>query len=107
MPVFDNVDDALNESTPQAEVAAANVQPWQAALQPGDFCVVLHGDGVSYVEILAAPGDVCPPMTAHQRWTRGYSQVEHTGELGARQVSVVAGLLNREQFERALRLGWP
>ena len=107
MPGFDNFDEGLNESTRQAEGTDANVQPWQAALKPGDFCVVLHGAGVNYIEVLEAPNDDQPPMTTNQRWTRGYSQGKPTGELGTLEVSVVDGLLNREQFERALRLGWP
>jgi hypothetical protein len=69
--------------------------------------VVLHGDGVNYIEVLEAPHDDWPPMTAHQRWTRGYSQVNLTGEVGTLHVSLVTGCLNREQFERALRDGWP
>ncbi len=52
-------EDADNASR-QADGADARVQPWQAALKPGDFCVVLHGGGVNYVEILEPPDDGSP-----------------------------------------------
>ena len=107
---FDDFSAAMAQIRQSVERADASVQPWQRALQPGDFCIVVTGNGVHYIQILDWPDDYRRPEKTSDtnfRWARGFSQAERTGSTEAMHVAVVTGVITRKQFERALELNWP
>lgn len=107
---FENFGATMARIRQNVERADAAAQPWQQALQPGDFCVVVAGGGVHYIQILDWPNDYRRPEKmsgTNFRWARGFSQAERTGNLETMHVAVVTGGITRKQFECALELHWP
>lgn len=110
---FDNPKDfaqALRDGHEQADGA---VQPWQAAIKPGDYFVryLPEEDLVIWGEVVEPdPEDASlfrQPHMKNVRLTRCYSMVCPDGEYGNTHVATMTSGIGRTQFERARERGWP
>jgi hypothetical protein len=106
---FDTVDEMIAAVAAGQADADARVEPWQAAVAPGDHYVTFfaydNGALVIYGQVL--PPDPESSLRANSREVRAFSQDCPEGEYGIVHVAGIAGLITPEQFEHARALGWP
>jgi len=91
--------------------AAAQVQPGQAAVQPGAYFVRTNAFVTVYGEVLEPPPEdrsryASEPLR-HFRFTRCFSAWCPDGEIGDTHVVSIARVLTPEEFAAAREAGWP
>lgn len=102
---FDDLDDLFAQMKRDQDAADSQVQPWQAAIKPGDYARRRSLGFLIYSEILDDP-EPRPASLKHYRLTRSYSIACPTGELGDIHVSTIERLLSQEEFQQAQERGW-
>lgn len=127
-----SLEDFFAQEAADQATALEKVQPFQRALKPGDFFVREQQDFVIYGEIL----DPTPPAIdeegldaetleemraehafevklrnqphmAAYRFSKCFSRICPTGEMGDIHISPVVKVISKESFEQARRAGWP
>ena len=101
---FDTDEEAAKRLDETMKAADARVQPWQAAIRPGDCFVMEAEDGLLvFGEVLegSEPGEL-----QHYRFCRCYSEACPEGELGDVHVSAIQCIISQRLFERAREKGW-
>ena len=116
LQLFDSTEEMLDAVRQAREAADAQVQPWQAAIKPGDFFVrvVMFGADVLtiYGEIIESPFEqdrkiFAQPHMKHYRLSKCYSVACPEGEIGDVHVSSIRSLIVKEIFELARCSHWP
>ena len=106
---FDDLEDFFEREEQAKKEAEARVREWQRRVKPGDYFYryVPFGDSVLtiYGEILEGDEPYVGDM-ANYRFCRAYSVACPEGELGDVHISVIGGLMSREDFELARSRGW-
>ena len=101
---FATHDEAAKRLDEAMKAADAKVQPWQAAIEPGE-CFVMEADEgfLIFGEVLEGSE---PGRCQHYRFCRCFSVACPEGELGDVHVSGILSLISRELFEHARKNGW-
>ena len=114
--MFDSNEEMLNAVRRAREAADAQVQPWQAAIKPGDFFVrvaMLCSELLTiYGEIIESPYPedreiFAQPHMRHYRLSKCFSEACPEGEMGDVHVSSIRAVIEQEEFEFARLKGWP
>lgn len=114
----DSIEDFFSEERENQEAAALKIPSWAGSIKAGDFFVRkvdVYGETLTiWSEVLPASsdedeeGNEIPGTyegTAY-RFTRSFSAVCTTGELGDVHISTVERLITREEFQAARAAGW-
>lgn len=115
---FDSTEDVLAHIRREQEAADKAVQPWQAAMKPGDHFVRLipEAEGIIavYGEVVEpefepedGPNFYNQPHMKNIRFTRCFSVMCPGGELGDTHVATMGHKLSQVQFNLAAKMGWP
>lgn len=103
---FDDFDEMFERMQRDREAADARVQPWQAAIKPGDYFQRNSGYGFHiYGEVLPDP-EPREEFLKHYRFCKAYSVACADGELGDVHVSTIDKLIEKTVFEDARKRGW-
>ena len=129
---MDNIEGFFAEEAAAQVEAAANVQPFQAALKPGDYIVrsqngfIIYGEILDPTPALVEEEGLDPealaemraehdyevqlrnqPHMAAYRFSKCFSQLCPQGELGDLHISTVTKVISKESFDEARNHGWP
>ena len=99
--MFDSNEEMLDAVRRAREAADARVQPWQAAIKPGDFFVRVAMLCSELLTIYAQS------HMRHYRLSKCFSEACPEGEMGDVHVSSIRAVIEKEEFEFARSKGWP
>lgn len=103
---FGSFDEAMEKLGREMRAADARVQPWQAAIKPGDY--FMHGTPYGfniYGEVLKEDEPREQPLRFY-RLCQAYSVACPEGEMGDVHVSVIERLLSEVEFREAKDRRW-
>ena len=121
---FDNVDDMLDSMIEDQSTADDQVQPWQAAIKVGDYCVRYYaGEVAIFIEVLDAlqlereagasdeeveylRQELADEHMKNYRFGRCYSIMCPRGELGDTHISTISAVITKEAWEQAKANDW-
>lgn len=102
----DSFDDALSSLRRDMDAADARVQPWQAAIKPGDYFSQATEWGFPIYRQVLPDEEPREPPVRNFRLCKAYSIACPGGELGDVHVSVIERLLSEAEYNDAKSRGW-
>jgi len=98
---YDSAEEMLDALTEAMEAADSRVQEWQKAIKKGDcfWQETEYGFNI-YGEVLE---DEYEGDLQHYRFCKCFSEACPEGELGDTHVSIVSGIISREEFTEKIQ----
>ncbi len=103
---FDSFDEMFEHLRKEREAADARVQPWQAAIKPGDHFQRASGYGFNIYGVVLKEEAPRESDLRHYRFCECYSIACVEGELGDVHVSTIEKILSPHEFQTAKQRGW-
>lgn len=103
---FDSLEDLFKRMDEARRAADARVQPWQAAIKPGDYFKRDSGYGFPIYGHVQQEESPREPELRHYRFCHCFSVACTEGEYGDVHVSTIDTLIRQELFEEARQRGW-
>lgn len=103
---FDSLEEMLERMEADRQAADARVQPWQAAIKPGDYFRKDSGHGFSIYGHIEKEKEPREPELQHYRFCHCFSVACVEGEYGDVHVSTIGALIRQELFDEAKQRGW-
>lgn len=103
---FDSLEEMLTRMEESRKAADARVQPWQAAIKPGDYFQRDSGYGFPIYGHVEKEEEPREPELRHYRFCQCFSVACVEGEYGDVHVCTIDSLISERFFEEARQRGW-
>jgi hypothetical protein len=99
---YDTTEEMLDSLTDAMETADDNTKEWQKAIKKGDYYMQETEYGFNiYGKVLK--NAYRQKSLRNYRFVKAYSEACPDGEMGDVHVSVISGILSREEFEEKIQ----